>query len=78
MATVQVRYIVHDVDAAIAFYTEHFGFEVLTHAAPAFADVKRDDLRLLLSGPLSSAGRCRNTSRGSAAHWRRPNRVARP
>jgi catechol 2,3-dioxygenase-like lactoylglutathione lyase family enzyme len=55
--TVNVRYSVDDVDAAIAFYTEHFGFEVLTHAAPAFADVKRDDLRLLLSGPLSSAGR---------------------
>jgi catechol 2,3-dioxygenase-like lactoylglutathione lyase family enzyme len=55
--TVNVRYMVDDVDAAIAFYTEHFGFEVLTNAAPAFADVKRGNLRLLLSGPKSSAGR---------------------
>ena len=55
--TVNVRYMVDDVDAAIAFYTEHLGFELLTSAAPAFADVKRGKLRLLLSGPASSAGR---------------------
>ena len=55
--TVNVRYMVDDVDAAIAFYTKQLGFEVLTSAAPAFADVKRGNLRLLLSGPLSSAGR---------------------
>ena len=55
--TVNVRYMVDDVDAAIAFYTEHLGFELLTSAAPAFADVKRGQLRLLLSGPASSAGR---------------------
>ena len=55
--TVNVRYLVDDVDASIAFYTELLGFEVLTSAAPAFADVKRGNLRLLLSGPKSSAGR---------------------
>jgi catechol 2,3-dioxygenase-like lactoylglutathione lyase family enzyme len=54
---VSVRYIVDDVAASIAFYTEHFGFEVLTDASPAFCDVRRGALRLLLSGPLSSAGR---------------------
>ena len=42
---------------SIAFYTELLGFEVLTNSAPAFADVKRGNLRLLLSGPKSSAGR---------------------
>jgi catechol 2,3-dioxygenase-like lactoylglutathione lyase family enzyme len=57
MTTVNVRYMVHDVEAAIAFYTKHFGFTVLSSAAPAFADVARGDLRLLLSGPTSSAGR---------------------
>ena len=54
---VSVRYMVDDVDAAIDFYTEHLGFEVRTSAAPAFADVARGNLRLLLSGPASSAGR---------------------
>jgi catechol 2,3-dioxygenase-like lactoylglutathione lyase family enzyme len=54
---VSVRYMVDDVDAAIDFYTEHFGFTVLSSAAPAFADVVRGRLRLLLSGPASSAGR---------------------
>ena len=54
---VNVRYMVDDVEASIAFYTELLGFEVLTNAAPAFADVKRGNLRLLLSGPKSSAGR---------------------
>ena len=55
--TVNVRYMVDDVDAAIAFYTKQLGFELLTSAAPAFADVKRGNLRLLLAGPASSAGR---------------------
>jgi len=54
---VNVRYMVDDVDAAIAFYTEHLGFTVLSNMAPAFADVVRGNLRLLLSGPKSSAGR---------------------
>jgi catechol 2,3-dioxygenase-like lactoylglutathione lyase family enzyme len=54
---VNVRYIVDDVDAAVAFYTKHFGFQTGIVASPAFADVYRDELRLLLSGPLSSAGR---------------------
>ena len=54
---VNVRYIVDDVEAAIAWYTQHLGFEVISSAAPAFADVKRGSLRLLLSGPKSSAGR---------------------
>jgi catechol 2,3-dioxygenase-like lactoylglutathione lyase family enzyme len=57
MSTVNVRYMVDDVDAAIAFYTTHLGFKVGTRAAPAFADVTRGDLRLLLSARTSSAGR---------------------
>src|SRR4051812_4674856 len=57
MTTVNVRYMVDDVDAAVGFYTTHLGFSVLSDAAPAFADVARGDLRLLLSGPQSSAGR---------------------
>jgi catechol 2,3-dioxygenase-like lactoylglutathione lyase family enzyme len=55
--TVSVRYIVGDVQAALDFYTQHLGFEVSMQALPAFADVRRGRLRLLLSGPLSSAGR---------------------
>jgi catechol 2,3-dioxygenase-like lactoylglutathione lyase family enzyme len=54
---VNVRYMVHDVDESIAFYTKVLDFEVLTSASPAFADVKRGNLRLLLAGPASSAGR---------------------
>ena len=54
---VSVRYMVDDVDTAIAFYTTHFGFTLLSHPGPAFADVVRGNLRLLLSGPASSAGR---------------------
>jgi catechol 2,3-dioxygenase-like lactoylglutathione lyase family enzyme len=54
---VNVRYMVDDVDAAVDFYTRHLGFTVRTSAAPAFADVVRGQLRLLLSGPHSSAGR---------------------
>jgi catechol 2,3-dioxygenase-like lactoylglutathione lyase family enzyme len=56
-ATINVRYLVDDVEAAIDFYVNVLGFEVLGNAAPAFADVQRGNLRLLLSGPLSSAGR---------------------
>jgi catechol 2,3-dioxygenase-like lactoylglutathione lyase family enzyme len=54
---VSVRYLVDDVAAAVAWYTQHLGFSVLTSYAPAFADVKRGALRLLLSGSTSSAGR---------------------
>ena len=54
---VNVRYMVDDVETAIDFYTTHFGFTVRSSAAPAFADVVRGNLRLLLSGPKSSAGR---------------------
>jgi catechol 2,3-dioxygenase-like lactoylglutathione lyase family enzyme len=55
--TANVRYMVSDVGEAVAFYAKHFGFETLTAALPAFADVRRGNLRLLLSGPQSSAGR---------------------
>ncbi len=54
---VHVRYMVDDVDSAVDFYTRHFGFTVGTNASPAFADVTRGHLRVLLSGPTSSAGR---------------------
>jgi predicted enzyme related to lactoylglutathione lyase len=54
---VNVRYMVDDVESAIDFYTTHFGFTVRSSAAPAFADIVRGNLRLLLSGPKSSAGR---------------------
>ncbi len=55
--TVNVRYMVNDVEAAVAWYTGNFGFTLLSKHAPAFADVTRGALRLLLSGPTSSAGR---------------------
>jgi predicted enzyme related to lactoylglutathione lyase len=54
---VSVRYIVNDVQESIDFYTRLFGFDVRTSALPAFADVVRGRLRLLLAGPDSSAGR---------------------
>ena len=57
MGIVNVRYMVDDVDAAIDFYTSHLGFTLGWSAAPAFAEVFRGRLRLLLSGPTSSAGR---------------------
>jgi catechol 2,3-dioxygenase-like lactoylglutathione lyase family enzyme len=55
--TVNVRYMVDDVEAAVAWYTKHLGFTLLSNAATAFADVALGSLRLLLSGPTSSAGR---------------------
>ena len=57
MTTVNVRYMVDDVEASIAFYTSYLGFTLISKTLPAFADVARGDLRLLLSGPTSSAGR---------------------
>ena len=56
MASVSVRYIVDDVDAAIAFYCGHLGFEEVMHPAPAFAMLARGDLRLVLSAPGGGAG----------------------
>src|SRR5690348_15194309 len=56
MATVQVRYIVHDVDAAITFYCQHLGFHEDMHPSPAFAMLSRGDLRLVLSAPNPTAG----------------------
>jgi catechol 2,3-dioxygenase-like lactoylglutathione lyase family enzyme len=55
--TVNVRYMVDDVEAALTFYTTHLGFTLLSKTLPAFADVTRGNLRLLLSGAASSAGR---------------------
>ena len=57
MAAVSIRYMVDDVETAVHFYTTHFGFTLNMSSAPAFADVVRGNLRLLLSGPKSSAGR---------------------
>lgn len=56
MATVQVRYIVNDVDAAIAFYTRHLDFKLEMHPAPPFAMLSRGDLRLVLSAPNPAGG----------------------
>ena len=69
---VSVRYMVDDVEAAIAFYTKHLGFALRMSAAPAFADVTRGQLRLLLSGPTSSAGRpMRDGTVPSPGGWNR-------
>ena len=54
---VNVRYMVSDVQQSVDWYTAHLGFEEISNAAPAFADVRRGTLRLLLSGEKSSAGR---------------------
>ena len=56
MATVSVRYIVHDVDAAISFYCEHLGFHEVMHPAPTFAMLTHDDLRLVLTAPGGGPG----------------------
>ena len=56
MAKVQVRYIVNNVDEAITFYTDHLGFKLDIHPAPAFAMLSRNDLRLVLSAPNPSGG----------------------
>ena len=65
-----VRYIVDDVAAAIDFYTTHLGFTVLTNPAPAFADVVRGPLRLLLSGPESSGARATPRDVANVGHNR--------
>jgi catechol 2,3-dioxygenase-like lactoylglutathione lyase family enzyme len=65
-----VRYLVSDVQAAIAFYTTHLGFTLNTSAAPAFADVVRGPLRLLLSGPASSGARATPHDAATAGHNR--------
>ena len=70
--TVNVRYMVNDVEAAVAWYTSNFGFTLLSKHAPAFADVTRGALRLLLSGPTSSAGRpMPDGARPTAGGWNR-------
>lgn len=70
--TINVRYMVDDVDTAVGFYTQHFGFTLQSNAAPAFADVVRGHLRLLLSGPTSSAGRAMPDGRiPSPGGWNR-------
>jgi catechol 2,3-dioxygenase-like lactoylglutathione lyase family enzyme len=56
-STVNMRYMVEDVEASVAWYTTHLGFTPLSNMAPAFADVQRGGLRLLLSGKTSSAGK---------------------
>jgi catechol 2,3-dioxygenase-like lactoylglutathione lyase family enzyme len=74
MATVQVRYIVNDVDAAITFYCGHLGFKEVMHPAPAFAMLTRGDLRLVLSAPNPSAGGGQPMPDGTQQHpggWNR-------
>jgi catechol 2,3-dioxygenase-like lactoylglutathione lyase family enzyme len=67
-----VRYLVDDVDAAVAFYTGHLGFSLVRQMAPAFAMVSRDDLTLWLSGPESSAARpMPDGSRPQPGGWNR-------
>ena len=72
MATVSVRYIVDDVDAAIAFYTKHLGFSVVLHPAPGFAMLSRGDLRLLLNEPgAGGAGQATLDGRPEPGGWNR-------
>ena len=65
-----VRYLVDDVQAAVDFYTGHLGFTLRSSAAPAFADVVRGPLRLLLSGPASSGARATPEDAASAGRNR--------
>ncbi|MET7423134.1 VOC family protein [Dactylosporangium sp. NPDC005555] len=76
--TVSVRYLVDDVAAALDFYTTHLGFTLITTFLPAFADVRRGNLRLLLSGPDSSAGRAMpDGSRPHPGGWNRIHLIVR-
>jgi catechol 2,3-dioxygenase-like lactoylglutathione lyase family enzyme len=78
MATLQVRYIVNDVNAAIAFYCEHLGFKQVMHPSPVFAMLTRGDLRLVLSAPNPSIGRRRSTdARWHATTTRRLEQIRR-
>ncbi len=71
-ALANVRYLVDDVEAAVAFYVEQLGFALHRHVPPAFADVRHGALRLLLSGPASSAGRpMPDGRRPEAGGWNR-------
>ena len=67
-----IRYLVNDVDVAIAFYTKHLGFKLEQQMGPAFANVSRGDLTLWLSGPQSSAARSMpNGRRPEPGGWNR-------
>ena len=72
-AFVSVRYLVDDVDDAVAFYTTHLGFTLNTNVAPAFADVTRGSLRLLLSGSASSGARATPADRSGSPGRNRIN-----
>ena len=65
MAHVSVRYIVHDVDEAVSFYTERLGFEVDMHPGPGFARVSRGPLRLLLNAASGPGGAAQPTPDGT-------------
>ena len=72
MGSVSVRYIVHDVATALAFYRDHFGFDVEMHPAPGFAMLARDGLRLLLNAPgAGGAGRSSGGSVPGPGGWNR-------
>jgi catechol 2,3-dioxygenase-like lactoylglutathione lyase family enzyme len=76
MATVQVRYIVRDVDSTIEFYCKHFGFRELMHPAPTFAMLERGNLRLVLSKPNPEAGGGQEMSDGTKQEPRGWNRFS--
>jgi len=71
MSYASVRYIVDDVDAAAAFYTDHLGFEVAFRPGPGFAILQRDALRLLLSTPSGPGGASRAGGRPEPGGWNR-------